>query len=128
MIYCLAYPSQKPRWFYAEAIKEYEKRLGRFCKVQRMMRFDAASERDLIIAVSPYGKYLSSEEMAGRFLSAEHGAVSRVIFTSKLDSFARYDEKWALTSVNIPDDLQMVLLLEQIYRAQKIMHNEPYHK
>ena len=38
------------------------------------------------------------------------------------------NEIWSLVTVHLPADLQVVLLLEQLYRKQKIMHNEPYHK
>jgi len=129
MTYCISYPRQKPRWFYNEAAKEYKKRLTRFCKIQETAGINQKNGRDLIIALSPDGIQLSSEEMAGRFFAAELGGkINRIIFMVKQDPFNYADEKWAFTSLDVADDLMIVLLLEQIYRAQKIMHNEPYHK
>ena len=129
MTYCIVSPPRKPRRFYEEAAGEYEKRLSRFCRMQKVESIAAGGERDLSIAISPGGARVSSEYMANRFLSAESGGViSRIIFILNQNMPAHRDEVWALVSVKIPDDLLMVLLLEQIYRAQKIMHNEPYHK
>ena len=129
MIYCIAYPPRKPRRFYDEAAKEYEKRLSRFCKVQRIDSISRSSERDLLISFSPDGRWISSEDMARRFISLETGGViNRIIFILNQKMPAPSSEAWALTTVSLPDDLTLVLLLEQIYRARKIMCNEPYHK
>ena len=129
MTYCIAYPPRKPRRFYNEAALEYEKRLSRFCRVQYTDKIIRNGEKDLTVTLSPNGMRITSEDMAARFLTAESGgAISRIVFILRQRMPVPYDEAWALTSVSIPEDLSMVLLLEQIYRAQKIMHNEPYHK
>jgi len=129
MTYCIAYPPRKPRRFYGEAAAEYEKRLGRFCRIQRLENIGLNREKDFVIALSPGGAHMSSEYMAERFLSLElSGAVNRIIFVTEQKMPALPDEVWALTSIGLPGDLTEVLLLEQIYRAQKIMHNETYHK
>ena len=129
MTYCIAYPPRKPRPFYKETAGEYEKRLGRFCKVRRIDGIGPGKGKDHIILLSPEGARISSEEMADRFSLIESGGViSRVIFMMNKNMPAHPDEVWAFTSVTVPEDLLMVLLLEQIYRAQKIMHHETYHK
>jgi len=131
MIYCLAYPPRKPRRFYEEAAAEYEKRLGRFCRIERVDAISQHAGRDFIITFSPEGRQISSENMAERLLSLESGGeVNRIIFCLKLKEVETIhaDETWAFTTVGIPEDLLAVLLLEQIYRAQKILHHEPYHK
>jgi len=129
VIYYIACPCRKPRWFYEEAAKEYEKRLSRFCRVVRADHCDPGGEGDYVIGLSPDGAQLSSEDMANRFLSMEsRGAVSRIIFVVEGNMSIHVDETWALISIRLPEDLTVVLLLEQIYRAQKILHHEPYHK
>jgi len=207
MIYCIVHPHQKPRRFYEQAAKEYEKRLGRFCKLKRFNNIsnisnkeskignkdrgigskdneisnkenkiankdresgskgkeinknDRIDDKDLLILITPEGTQLSSKEMATRLEIAEtKGCYKRIIFFI-ISDFNDFDyinmytsgheaakratsktvmkqpaglfhtcEKWALTSVSLPSDLQTVLLLEQIYRAHKIIHNETYHK
>jgi len=78
--------------------------------------------------ITPDGMYLSSEEVANRLQEIQlSGSFNRVVFTIE-QNLSLQAEAWALTSVSLPTDLQCVLLLEQIYRAHKIIRNEPYHK
>ena len=129
MTYCIACPPPKPRRFYSDAANDYIKRLGRFCKVRFINSIEKTGARDVVIAFSPDGAPVSSETMASKLASLEAGgAVSRIVFAAKQNNTTSADEMWMLTSVVISDDLFITLLLEQLYRAQKIMHNEPYHK
>lgn len=41
---------------------------------------------------------------------------------------SRADEKISFSSMTFPHQLMRVILLEQIYRAYRIMNHEPYHK
>ena len=129
MTYCIVYPQHKPRRFYEEAAQEYEKRLSRFCKIQRGASFNRLGVRDILILITPDGKRLSSEDVANRLLEIQlSGSFNRVVFAIEQNLNLQVDESWALTSVSLPADLQCVLLLEQIYRGYKIIRNEPYHK
>ena len=40
----------------------------------------------------------------------------------------RANDKMSFSKMTFPHQLMKVILLEQIYRAYKIMKNEPYHK
>ena len=42
--------------------------------------------------------------------------------------FKRTDYKISFSKMTFPHQLMRVILLEQIYRAMRIMNNEPYHK
>lgn len=40
----------------------------------------------------------------------------------------RADKKLSFSKMTFPHQLMRVILLEQVYRSYRIMHNEPYHK
>ena len=40
----------------------------------------------------------------------------------------RADQRWMISVNTFPHQLCRVIVLEQIYRAFRIMHHEPYHK
>ena len=40
----------------------------------------------------------------------------------------RANEKLSFSKMTFPHQLMRVILLEQVYRGYRIMHNEPYHK
>lgn len=87
-----------------------------------------------VIALAIEGKMFTSEELSG-FLNERmvrgDGNIAFVIGGSlglSSEVMERADYKLSFSKMTFPHQMMRVVLLEQIYRAIKIMKNEPYHK
>ncbi len=91
-------------------------------------------ERSEVIALDLRGKQLSSEEFAEHIdetmtygsshivyiIGGSHGLSNEVLKQTQL--------KISFGKLTYPHQLMRLVLVEQIYRAFKILNNEPYHK
>ena len=127
-----------------DAIAEYSKRLGRYCKLDIVEVADEKTpehasdglERQIkakegeriakhirddafVIALAIEGKQLTSEQLAAKIndLGLHGPAILK-----------RADYLLSFSKMTFPHQLMRVILLEQIYRAYKINAGEPYHK
>ena len=89
---------------------------------------------DRVIALTIGGKRLSSEELAAHISGLRAGGAGRLVFViggslglgrNVLD---RADEERSMGPMTFPHQLARVMLLEQLYRAEKINAGERYHK
>ena len=89
---------------------------------------------DRVIAMTIGGKRRSSEELAKHIADLKTGGVSRFVFVigGSLglggNVLARADEELSMSPMTFPHQLARVMLLEQLYRAEKINAGERYHK
>ena len=145
--------------FFEDALKEYEKRLGRYCKLEIIQVADEKTpdgagealeaqirekegERILarvrdgayVIALAIQGQMLDSEELAEKLGALGVGGAGQVVFViggslglsrKVLD---RADYQLSFSKMTFPHQLMRVILLEQIYRAYRILNHQPYHK
>jgi 23S rRNA (pseudouridine1915-N3)-methyltransferase len=87
-----------------------------------------------MIALAIEGKQRSSEELAANLESLMTYGKSKVVFVigGSLglhdDVLKRADEKLSFSKMTFPHQLMKLVLMEQVYRAFRIMKNEPYHK
>lgn len=142
--------------FWADACAEYLKRLRPYARVSveevadvdpARAGGDAAArqaegqailarmpERAHVVALAIDGKQRSSEGLAERLDQLALGGASCIAFviggSTGLDDavMARADERLSFGSITLPHNLARVVLLEQLYRAQRISRGEPYHK
>ncbi|MCD7806474.1 MAG: 23S rRNA (pseudouridine(1915)-N(3))-methyltransferase RlmH [Lachnospiraceae bacterium] len=145
--------------FYREAIAEYEKRLGKYCRLQIMEVADEKTpegaspaletqikakegERILknlrddayVITLEIRGEKLDSVSFAEKMMQLGVRGKSHIQFviggSLGLDQGVsqRADFKLSFSDMTFPHQLMRVILLEQIYRAYRIMNGEPYHK
>ncbi len=87
-----------------------------------------------VIALAIEGKKYDSVSFSNKINSIGVGGKSHIIFviggSLGICNFIkkRADELISFSDMTFPHQLMRVILLEQIYRAYRIMNNEPYHK
>ena len=143
--------------FYTDALAEYRKRLSKYCKLEIVELADektkenasahemvkakegerilsAIKEDMYVIALAIEGKMLDSVELSEKIEKLGLSGSSHVAFviggSLGLDSrvLNRADMKLSFSKMTFPHQLMRVILLEQIYRAYRIMTGAPYHK
>ena len=95
---------------------------------------DKLSSNDYIIALDPCGKQFSSEELASHLGECMLGGKSRIAMliggshglTRELRNSA--DLVLSFSRMTFSHQIFRIMLLEQVYRAFKIINGEPYHK
>lgn len=99
---------------------------------QRILK--AIKENALVIALAIEGKMLSSEQLAAQIEKDGVNGVSHIIFVIggslglSEEVLQRADRALSFSAMTFPHQMMRVILLEQIYRAMKIIKKEPYHK
>ena len=89
---------------------------------------------EYVILLDLAGKTASSTDMASRIQNLYTSGKSRIVFVIggslglSPELIARADYRWKLSDCTFPHQLCRIILLEQIYRCFRILHNEPYHK
>jgi 23S rRNA (pseudouridine1915-N3)-methyltransferase len=138
--------------YWKDACSEYMKRLQAYAKVKIVevaeenkgatnRRKQKEGEQLLkhigdsyVIALAINGKTFSSEQFASKLDELGTYGKSHVSFiiggSDGLadEVLARADLQLSFSTMTFPHQLMRVILLEQIYRAYKIIRNETYHK
>ncbi len=145
--------------FYRDALAEYGKRLGKYCRLEIIEVSDEKTpdgagplleeqikEREgrrileklredaFVCTLEIGGKKLSSEGFARWMENLTVGGTSHVTFViggslGLHESVSRRsDFSLSFSDMTFPHQLMRVILTEQVYRAFRIMHGEPYHK
>ena len=145
--------------FYRDACAEYAKRLPAYCRLDMIelaehrlpddpspaqIAAGLAKEASAIRAripkgawvcvLTPEGKTLPSEALAGRLRAVKTGGVSSACFilgsSFGLDPAVKAlaDSRLSLSPMAFPHHLARVMLLEQLYRAETIQAGGRYHK
>jgi len=138
--------------YFTEAIKEYEKRLSRFCSLSIIEVQEEAQEKSIekkiikesnkilnlvkgcVVLLDREGKLVSSEELAEHIDKISSQGISEITFviggsngvSKELKNKANYS--FSFGKITFPHQLFRVVLLEQIYRACSIEAGLPYHK
>lgn len=132
-----------------EAIKEYQKRLSKYTKLEIIelpdYNYDQVktkieegknilskiSEKDYVVTLEINGKELDSICLSSFIDSNISKNITFIIGGSNGlsdDVLKRTNYSLSFSKLTFPHQLFRVLLLEQIYRSFKIINNESYHK
>ena len=145
--------------YLSDGIREYAKRLSRYCKLsfcqvtdektpdkasealnaqikdtegERLLKY--IREQDYVIALAIDGKMLDSVELSQKLEGLGVSGKSSIAFViggslGLSDAVLnRADFKLSFSRMTFPHQLMQMILLEQIYRAYRIINHEPYHK
>ncbi len=122
-----------------DAVKEYEKRLGAYCKLVTLeLKNDSAlpaalADKSYKIALCVEGKQLSSPELSRLVENATvegQGGITFVIggadgLPESVKAMCAY--RLSFSKMTFPHQLMRVILLEQVYRALNIQNGGHYH-
>ena len=115
-----------------ENASEHEETLIRQKEGGRMLK--RISSSDYCIALTIPGKKYSSPLLARHLDRLTTEGKSSLVFLIggslglSEEVIERADEEMSFSDLTFPHQLMRVILLEQIYRSFRIIHNEPYHK
>lgn len=125
------YPQKKLASPYLDAVKEYEKRLQRYCKLKLISgtnrNFQDQSMLIYICSGASGIAMLSSEEFAS-FINQQGLSGKHELSFVLTDQPPEHTKSYSISSAPLKDDLLTVLFTEQLYRAFRIIHNHSYHK
>lgn len=154
-VLCVGRMKEKP---YREMADEYLKRLGRYGKYEEIevpdlpeaTRSAALEEQvrtkegeallsrirpgDRVIALTIPGKMMDSPSLSRHLSELRTGGTGRTVFVIGgslglgKNVLERADEELSMSPMTFPHQLARVMLLEQLYRAEKIAAGERYHK
>ncbi len=119
----------------SELIEVRESRAG---EVERRRAEDAerllAAADGYVVALDERGATHSSRGLADLIGRLETSGVSRIsVLIGGADGHAaelrtRADDSWRLSDLTLPHELALLVLLEQLYRAETIRAGHPYHR
>lgn len=91
-------------------------------------------DTDYVVLLDLAGKEMDSVSLSKHIESVHTRGYNRIVFVIggslgvSCELIARADFRWKLSVNTFPHQLCRIIVLEQIYRAFRILHHEPYHK
>ncbi|QBS37071.1 23S rRNA (pseudouridine(1915)-N(3))-methyltransferase RlmH [Thermaerobacter sp. FW80] len=107
--------------------------VSRVLEVEARRLLDALAPGAYVVALDRRGRTLTSEDVAEWLDRRMVGGDSRLVFVIggplglAPTVLERARERWSLSHLTFPHQMVPVILLEQLYRAFRILRGEPYH-
>jgi 23S rRNA (pseudouridine1915-N3)-methyltransferase len=120
---------------FADDVQHYQKLLAGHARLEVVeLREDAKvtgriPDRAHVVLLDSAGKEMTSEELAKWLEERRHEGrdLCFVVGGPRGLSLDRCDTRLSFGRITLPHQLARVVLLEQLYRAHKILAREPYH-
>ncbi len=116
----------------SDAATEVENNIIKSKEGERILKH--IKDKDFVISLAIEGQEKDSIQFSKYIENLGVSGKSSIVFVIggslgiSDEVFKRTDYKISFSKMTFPHQLMRVILLEQIYRAMRIMNNEPYHK
>ncbi|MGL5979055.1 MAG: 23S rRNA (pseudouridine(1915)-N(3))-methyltransferase RlmH [Erysipelotrichaceae bacterium] len=132
MNYQIYVNEQKVEKSWSLAIKEYTKRLSKYCKVEVFFLKDAQALdkkcKDKMLRIQIVEGLEQYDSVAFNGYLQEFGLHGQPNLAFLIGFSSACEHKLAISQMQFSKGMIATILLEQIYRAYRIENNEPYHK
>ena len=107
---------------------EYINRIKKYCNINIQNEIFSIQNKQYVIRISKKANTISSTDFADKISSILTSGYSNIVFLTD-DIISSHDDfEISVTKLKTSYEMEIIMLLEQIYRAFKINNNEVYHK
>ena len=125
--------------YFKDGVYEYKKRITPYCSIEiietnKFIEFCSNRPSSFIVTLEIEGKMLDSIEFSKKIKEIQCEGYNELIFliggSDGLDKEVRAlsNFKFSMSKLTFLHQEAILILIEQIYRAFKILNNETYHK
>lgn len=111
---------------YNDIKNEYLGRIKNYASIEIVDKFNPSSNNTYFIKINKNSKTISSVEFAQNVSNILSSGYSKIFFTFQEED--NCDESISISDMITSENMELILLLEQLYRCFKINNNETYHK
>lgn len=133
---CAAYTQRMPkRWQFT--VREFAQAQGSNVDIIKAKEADsllrALPEKSHVVVLDNAGKAWTTEQLAQQLSDWQSLGKNVVLVVGGADGLhssikERANQQWSLSPLTFPHPLVRVILAEQLYRAQSLLDNHPYHR
>ncbi|NDO47451.1 23S rRNA (pseudouridine(1915)-N(3))-methyltransferase RlmH [Clostridium sp. MD294] len=104
------------------------------CQKEGQRILKAIKGDGVVVALAIEGKMFSSEQLAAQIQKDTVEGINHIVFIIggslglSQEVMKKADRALSFSAMTFPHQMMRVILLEQIYRAMRIIKKEPYHK
>ena len=107
---------------------EYINRIKKYCNINIQNEIFSIQNKQYVIRISKKSNTISSTDFADKISSILTSGYSNIVFLTGDIISSHEDFEISVTQLKTSYEMEIIMLLEQIYRAFKINNNEVYHK